>query len=270
MPQHGVSVARVAINLARHFKLRAPTSCPREGHHIKTICFEVLAQSELWLGGLSTGKTLEYPIAVQLAICQSIALDKVKYNRWDELAKVLSDVTMKLQDQLGEGILEAHMRCTAELCLAKTAPRVGRNCRTPVELGDALHKLASVFANKDFLPEADVLSFQNLRAALEKVSEANLEVTQAAHDSLDALTDEKLTDESILFPLAQLNTFKELRRLCMKDTKHRLNELTKTQTLKTANDEFGKLTSGKSSAQDMKFVNALRHAANYVSLGVYI
>ncbi len=183
--------------------------------------------------------TFQLPVAVGFAVAQSIALDKVKYNRWDDLAAFVAKMTVDSQNKIDAGDLEQHMRYTAELCLAKAAPRCGRSCRPPAELGEALHKLAVVFSGTpDALSDRDAASFIQLRDALAKVNDAPQEDVVNTQKALEDLTEEAVPDDSVLFTLVQLNSFKELRRLCMKDIKVRLEDLTQGQTLNNAGVEL--------------------------------
>ena len=218
---------------------------------------------ESMLIGMSCKKydnKFDRPVAMIAVVGQYQALDKVKFGRWDELATVMTENTAALNRLVDADVLEQHCKCTAELCLAKAAPRTGRSCRPPAELGESLSKLASVFATEDYLPPGDAKDFRDLLKALAKVSDETFEETQKTHTILEGLTEVLVADTSVLFPLVQLSAFKELRRMCLKDTKTRMEDLTKSRTLTVVQHELSKVTANDVRGKDTALLDALRRA----------
>lgn len=203
------------------------------------------------------------PLAVLAAMVRCMVLTKVKYNRWEEIPAILDLESGRMASVIsGETNLEFNNTC-AELCLGKAAPRVGRSCRPPQELGEQLFALAEVFQQTSIVSETTAAAFKELSVALAKVDMAELEGVKRSYDALEALASTNFPEDNVLSPVVQLTSFKELRKLCVRDAKGRIDELTKSITLADAEREVSLLESGKP-VRSTKAVICLQRASRYV------
>jgi hypothetical protein len=161
----------------------------------------------------------------------SLAIAIARFGRFDDIAEKLDLDRTTLRGRLSNDEIELFNTGVAEMSLAKAAPRVGRSCRTPPELGDILQRLGSVLSGPRILPPAAQAEFLMLSVALSQVGDAPLEKAKEVQTNLNALNPENVADSSLLHPVIQLTSFKELQKLCLKDVALRINDLTKTRTL---------------------------------------
>ena len=119
----------------------------------------------------------------------------------------------------------------AELCLAKVAPRVGRACRQGDDLAAPLLKLADIFSNPNISPQHVAKAFTTLGTALMPVTDVDTATAESILQALETFDEGCIVVTDTLYPLTQLNTFKDLRKGCTKAAAHRVKTLTKTLTL---------------------------------------
>ena len=92
-----------------------------------------------------------------------------------------------LAETLDEGEMLENNCCYAELCLAKVAPRFGRNARSALDLQDSLYVLASTFISEGLLEERDSKAFAGIQLALTSCLDSDLETTRDVLEALEAL-----------------------------------------------------------------------------------
>ena len=77
------------------------------------------------------------------------------------------------------------------------------------------------------------------------------------------LEENEIAEASILYPLAQLPNFKELCRMCLKDAKTRLNDLTKSATLTNLVKEIELIVDHNKGVSDTSYQYCLARATEY-------
>ena len=206
----------------------------------------------------------ELPLVILFAILQHNVLETIRFGRYEDLEILLGDKNILTASLPAEGIMSANEKI-AEMCLTKAAPRVGRACKTASELSESLIKLASVMSKSGILPAASAKSFESLRIALTSTGEATLDDTQRSLTELEALSSDAGKENDILYPLLQLNTFKDLIKAAAKEAHARIRTLTKSQTLVDLGNQLTPLeATGKPYVKDGQLHQALLAAAGYV------
>ena len=92
---------------------------------------------------------LQYPVAMHAAINQCKVFEKVRYCRFSDLKDLMDTGTSPMASVLDRETVLEHNKNMAELILSKAAPRIGRNVRPPLELGETLFQVATVFKSED-------------------------------------------------------------------------------------------------------------------------
>jgi hypothetical protein len=195
----------------------------------------------------------------------------MRFNRYEDLEKILLQPDSLIARRCSLDEMKDCNEKVAELCLAKVAPRVGRACRQAEDLAGPLLKIADIFSNRQISPESVAKSFCTLGIALLPVTDVSAEKAQEILQALAEFDCGCIPESDILYPLTQLNTFKDLRKDCMKSAASRIKTLTKTMTLSNLTSQLEVVESGFESVSgisikdDTTLAQALQAAATYVA-----
>ena len=119
-----------------------------------------------------------------------------------------------------------------------------------------------MFSSTSVLQQEDASAFAGLLAALRSVDGVGAQECSDTIAALELLDPATLPEDHVLGAVVQVSTFKELRKMCIKEAKHRLGELTKSKTIIDCGLELAQIEDGAAvSATNM--LDTLARAAAY-------